>query len=115
MPERKSFHISSIKQSNKAISSFSITAKVIFMFFSTGRMERKLVLESSLLAGSWGLLELYILLIDDIVELDKIPDDLDVHVNRRLRNYTVAIDVQHKDLLIPLLIARCPVSRPKGI
>ena len=84
------------------------------MFFSTGRMERKLVLESSLLAGSWGLLELYILL-DDIVELDMIPDDLDVHVNRRLRNYTVAIDVQHKDLLIPLLIARCPVSMPKGI
>ena len=78
-------------------------------------MERKLVLESSLLAGSWGLLELYILLTDDIVELDIIPHDLDLHVYSKLRSYTVDIDVQHEDLLIPLLIARCSVSRPKGI
>ena len=90
-------------------------AKVIFMFFSTGRLEKKLVLESSLLAGSWGLLELYILLTDDIFELDMTPDDLDLYVYRRLRNCTVAIDVKHKDLLISLLIAKCPVSRSKSI
>ena len=78
-------------------------------------MERKLILESPLLAGSWGLLELYILLTDDIVELDVDPYDLDLHIYSMLRNCTVAIDVQHLDLLISLLIAKCPVSRSKSI
>ena len=82
-------------------------------------MERKLVLESCLRRGSWGLLEMYILLTDDIVDFDDYPtrvmwDDLD-DLDRVHEQLAPAIDIKlyyehHSDLLLSLLMVKCPVS-----
>ena len=71
-------------------------------------MERKLVWESCLYTGSCGLLEMYILLTDDVVEFGMFSKDW--CSNMRLTQYTPIKEAQHQDLLIPLLIAKCPVS-----
>ena len=81
-------------------------------------MERKLVLESCLNRGRWGLLEMYILLTDDIVEFDVIfldpENDLDELITIReamAPDIDIRLDYKlHPDLFLELLIARCPVS-----
>ena len=82
-------------------------------------MERRLVLESCLRRGSWGLLEMYILLTDDVIDFDVHPtavecenlDDLDI-LREQL---SPAIDIkfhykQYGDLFLFLLMTKCPVS-----
>ena len=83
------------------------------MFFSTGRMERKLVLESCFRSCSFRLLEMYILLTDDVIEFNMISEHL--HLDMKLEQLTLAFDVKLEDYeqegwLITLLIAKCPVS-----
>ena len=77
-------------------------------------MERKLVLEATLANGRWGLLEMYLLLTDDIVELKvcfKIQDYLDIEPEYRVPDIDIKLDYKnHPDLFLSLLIARCPVS-----
>ena len=98
----------------------SVTVKIIFIYsILSGLMERKLVLESCLRRGSWGLLEMYILLTDDIVEFDVHPiksvwEDLDDLVTAR-EQFSPAIDIkldykEHGDFLLSLLMVKCPVS-----
>ena len=78
-------------------------------------MERKLILESCLKCGSWGLLEMYTLLTEDILEFEMISDDWNLDSLREqlspvidiLFNYKI-IEIQH--LLLSLLLARCQVS-----
>ena len=110
----------SYKEINKYASSLSVTAKVVFIYsILSGLMERKLVLEACLRRGSWGLLEMYILLTDDIVEFDVHPtsgmwDDLDNLVTAR-EQLASAIGIkldykQYSDLFLLLLMVKCPVS-----
>ena len=79
-------------------------------------MERKLVRESCLRSGRWGLLEMYILLIDDVVEisvLHKRTMKMSLEEMRELLAADVDIKLdyrKHQDLILSLLIARCPVS-----
>ena len=81
-------------------------------------MERKLILESCLRHGTWGLLEMYTLLTYDVVDFDVHPfglwtdlEDLD----RIYEQLTPVVDIklhykQHADLLLSLLMDKCPVS-----
>ena len=85
------------------------------MFFSTGRMERKLVLESCLHRGSSRLLEMYILLTDDVVEFNMISEDW--FLDKKFKQFTpkgskdvINVYYEEEDLLITLIMARCPVS-----
>ena len=79
-------------------------------------MERKLVRESCLRSGRWGLLEMYILLTDDVVEisvLHKRTMKMSLEEMRELLAADVDIKLdyrKHQDLILSLLIARCPVS-----
>ena len=78
-------------------------------------MERKFVLESCLTSGQWGLLEMYILLTDDILEFDGGHKEYDYPEAFRER-MAPAIDIklyyrQHQDLFFLLLRIRCPVSK----
>ena len=86
----------------------------LFMYsILPGAMERKFVINSCLKRGTWGLLELYTLLTDDIVNFNMRPEGFywDV-LNKQV---TAAGDKnvdykQHPDLCLSLLIAKCPVS-----
>ena len=90
------------------------------MFLSsilTGPRERKLVLESCLRCKAWGLLEMYVLLTDDVVELDQrhedwnLPVDTVKELNSHLPVNKIKLPyIQYPDLFLSLLIARCPVS-----
>ena len=77
-------------------------------------MERKLVLESCLASGTWGLVEMFILLTVDTVEID-VPLEMTQYTST-LRNQMIpATDIKlkykkHQDLFLSLLIAKCPVS-----
>ena len=77
-------------------------------------MERKLVLQSCLKSVAWGLVEMSILLTDDIVEFDMLSEDwglLDMQWQHSAPEIDVKLDyLDHSDMLIPLLIAKCPVS-----
>ena len=76
-------------------------------------MERKLVLQSCMNSDSWGLLEMFILLTDDIVEFDMLSEgwDLDMECEHLGPDIDVKLDyLDHGDWLITILIARCPVS-----
>ena len=77
-------------------------------------MERKLVLESCLANGSWGFLDMYVLLTNDIVEFDVSIEAIDLERRRKL-TWSPAIDIklnhkQHEDLFLSFLRDRCPVS-----
>ena len=82
-------------------------------------MERDFVLKSCLRRGSWGLLEMFMLLTDDIVDFDVHPtrgmwEDLD-DLDRVHEQLAPAIDIklhyeQYSDLLLSLLMVKCPVS-----
>ena len=85
------------------------------MFFSPGRMERKLVLESCLHRGSCRLLEMYILLTDDVAEFNMISEHwfLDKKFEKLTPKGSKDVKVvyyEEEDLLITLLMARCPIS-----
>ena len=83
------------------------------LFYLTGLKERKLVLESCLRRGRWGLLEMSILLTDDIIEFDERCDRWSPDSIREQLSPAVDIKLplgQHQDLFLSLLIARCPVS-----
>ena len=76
-------------------------------------MERNLVLQSNLTSDTWGLLEMYILLTDDIVEFN-LPGRV-LHTCKLRTNLISVIDMKlncktHQDLFLSLLIAKCPVS-----
>ena len=76
-------------------------------------MERKLVMTSCFTTSSWGLVEMSLLLTDDVVGFDMLSDGWDV--DRECRKYVPDIDLKldyydHEELLVPLLIAKCPVS-----
>ena len=79
-------------------------------------MERKLILESCLRSGRWGLLEMYILLTDDVVEINLEHSQAmktSLELLRELLSPAVDIKLdyrKHQDLILSLLIARCPVS-----
>ena len=78
-------------------------------------MERKLILESCLRHGRWGLLEMYILLTDDVVDFDVHPFGLWTDLDRIYEQLTPVIDIklyykQHADLLLSLLMVKCSVS-----
>ena len=94
-------------------------AKIIFIFFvGTGVMERKLVLESCLTSGRWGLLEMWILLTDDIVEFDGGRRKYG-NLEAFWKKVTPAIDIkldyrEHHDLFLLLLTVKCPVSSNIG-
>ena len=75
-------------------------------------MERKLVLQSCMNSTRWGLLEMSILLTDDIFEFDmlSVEWDLDWECKQFVLEFDVKLDYyDHGDLLISLLIAKCPV------
>ena len=76
-------------------------------------MERKLVMASCFTTSSWGLVEMSILLTDDVVEFDMISldSDLDMECRQFVPDFDVKLDYyNHEELLVPLLIAKCPVS-----
>ena len=76
-------------------------------------MKRKLVLQSCMNNVSWGLLEMSILLTDDIVDFDMLfwVWDLDSECNQFLPDIDIKLkNYEHQDLIIPLLIAKCPES-----
>ena len=78
-------------------------------------MERKLILESCLRSGAWGLLEMYILLTDDIVDLHVRRSGVWDNVDMMREQLAPAVDIklnytQHQDLFLSLLRARCPVG-----
>ena len=79
-------------------------------------MERKLVRESCLRSGRWGLLEMYILLTDDVGEINLVHNrtkKTSLELLRELLSPDVDIKLdyrKHQDLILSLLIARCPVS-----
>ena len=75
-------------------------------------MERKLVMESYLKCKIWKLVEMYILLTDDIVELDMryVNWTLDVLPKQLTASSDKDRYKQHQDLSLRLLIAKCPVS-----
>ena len=77
-------------------------------------MERKLVLESCWAGDSWGLLDMYVLLTDDIVEFGMGSGLIDLARKQEL-TWSPATDIklnhkQHEELVVSLLISRCPVS-----
>ena len=79
-------------------------------------MERKLILESCLKCDSWGLLEMYTLLTEDIVEFEMISDDWNLDSLSEQLSPVIDIKLNYKNkqnqhLLLSLLIAKCPVSR----
>ena len=83
-------------------------------------MERKLILESCLRSGAWGLLEMYVLLTDDIVDLHVRPSGVWDNVDMMREQLAPAVDIklnytQHQDLLLLLLRARCPVGNTCGV
>ena len=90
----------------------------------SGSMEKKLVMESCLRSHRWGLQEMHLLLTEDIVEFDvncscferntsfglstinnRQPLNIKCHGNQLKCHGN-----QQQDLLLSLLIARCPVS-----
>ena len=76
-------------------------------------MERKLVMESCFKTFSWGLVEMSILLTSDVVEFDMLSGCMNLEGERRqfLPDFDVKLDYyDHEELLVPLLIAKCPVS-----
>ena len=78
-------------------------------------MERKFVMESCLKSGTWGLLEMFILLTDDIVKLDDHSCQSWEDPDTMHRQLATAINIRldhkrHHDLFLSLLMARCPVS-----
>ena len=79
-----------------------------------GLGERKLVLESCLRYGSWGLLEMYILLTDHTVEFDVVEPriwNLDAVLEQLSPTMDIKLDyMEHQDLLLSLLVTRSPVS-----
>ena len=81
-------------------------------------MERNLVLESCLANDSWGLLDMYVILTDDIVEFDMRIESWDLERRREI-TWSPAIDIklnhkQHEDLVLSFLRDRCPVSIRKN-
>ena len=81
-------------------------------------MERKIVLKSCLRRDSWGLLEMFILLTDDVIDFyvrsRNQQEDLD-DLNAVREKLAPAIDIklhyeQYSDLLLSLLMVKCPVS-----
>ena len=80
-------------------------------------MERKLVLKSCLKRDRWGLLEMYILLTDDIVELDMCTEYWNLDKCREKLSPTINIKLDHEryhHLFFFLLMARCPVSNNRS-
>ena len=74
-------------------------------------MQRKLVLELCLKRGEFGLLEMYILLTNDIIEFEGYSDLRCLDTLRKQMSIDIEIPCrQHQDLLLLLLRARCPVS-----
>ena len=77
-------------------------------------MEKKLILQSCLTSRSWGLLEMYILLTDDVIEFDDMSAEcLNLEALREQESLTfdIKLDIlQHEHLFLSLLMARCPVS-----
>ena len=70
-------------------------------------------MESCFTTSSWGLVEMSILLTGDVVEFDMLSEGWDI--DRECRKYVPDIDLKldyydHEELLVPLLIAKCPVS-----
>ena len=96
-----------MKYLNKVMYFFSVTDNFIIL---TGRMEGKLVLELCLKRRTWKLVEMYILLTDDIVEIDM------RHVDWRLDVFRAAgIKLpQNQQWILPLLKAKCPVSNSRN-
>ena len=90
-------------------------AEVCFLYYFTGTMERKFVLESCLKSGFWGILEMYILLTDEMVEFE-MPSDCkvwDLDTLRVCLSPLPGVRLNYKrqlDTLITLLRIRCPVS-----
>ena len=79
------------------------------MYVLTGLVERKLVLESCLQNGEWGVLEMYILLTDEILEFDEWA--LESVYEQAPLTFDIKLDIlQHEHLFFSLLMARCPVS-----
>ena len=86
----------------------------------SGLIERRLVLESCFRRGSWGLLEMCILLTDDVVDFKVLPlqlwnDHGDLDINVVHKQLAPAVDIkldykEHTDLLLSLLMVKCPVS-----
>ena len=98
-----------IKHFSKVIHFLSVTDNFIIL---TGRMERKLVLELCLKRRTWKLVEMYILLTDDIVEFDMSYVDWRMDILRQ--QYNPAADIKlppNQHLILPLLRAKCPVSK----
>ena len=75
-------------------------------------MERKLLLQSCLKSVKWGLVEMSIILSNDIVEFGMISEtDLEDLIDVQDPESDVKLDyLDHSDLVIALLIAKCPVS-----
>ena len=97
-----------MKHLNKVMYFLSVTDNFIIL---TGRMERKLVLDLCLKRRTWKLVEMYILLTDDIVDIDMRHVDWELDVFR-------SIDIklpQNQHLILPLLRAKCPVSKSRNI
>ena len=77
-------------------------------------MERRLLLESCLKSRSWGLLEMYILLTDDVSEFDDVRAeawDLEALREEESLTFDIKLDViDYEDLFLSLLMTRCSVS-----
>ena len=74
-------------------------------------MERKLVLDLCLKRRTWKLVEMYILLTDDIVDIDMRHVDWELDV---FRSTDIKLP-QNQHLILPLLRAKCPVSKSRNI
>ena len=96
-----------MKHLNKLMNFLSVTDNFIIL---TGRMERKLVLDLCSKRRTWKLVEMYILLTDDIVEIDMRHVDWELDI---FRDAEIKLP-QNQHLILPLLRAKCPVSKSRN-
>ena len=96
-----------MKHLNKLMHFLSVTDNFIIL---TGRMERKLVLDLCSKRRTWKLVEMYILLTDDIVEIDMRHVDWELDI---FRDAEIKLP-QNQHLVLPLLRAKCPVSKSRN-
>ena len=95
---------------------FQSPLKLFLYFTLTGVLERNFTLEMCFKRGTFGLLEMYILLTDGIAELYVGGCGDGDFLDRTREQLFPAVDIklphkQHEDLFLSILMARCPVSR----
>ena len=100
---------------NKVTSFLSVPVKGIFvLFILSGLMQRKFILKTCLRRGSWGVLEMFILLTDDIIDFDMTRHetwDMDTSYDQLTSVEDIYFNYsQRLDSLLSLLTIKCPVS-----